>query len=159
MTRRLIVFVTKEGNAFASPEFNGDKYEFELFGMKDKCFKDWEDIIKMFSDVKTVVDFNEACIKAAKCYQSHLSTAKASEDPIFHKYNPEEEAGSVDYVIYLYEKDDNGKVVVPVIPDYRKAELFDILLSLVKDIGKIEEPIETFLSFGFSGEELELLNF
>ena len=72
MTRRRIVFKDETGFLFMSPEFNGDKREFELFKQKDSCELDWDDIINMFAGINSIVKFNETLKAAFGKYHSCL---------------------------------------------------------------------------------------
>jgi len=69
MTSITIIFKDKAtGKIYASPEFNGDKMEFEMLKLDGKCDADWSDILKEFSGVKTIQEFKEATIRAQKHY-------------------------------------------------------------------------------------------
>jgi len=79
MTRRIIVFKNPEDGSFhATPEFNGDKTEFELFYGKqndsgDGCSKDFVDILKEhFAEVSTLTEFKTANEYAQQEYRSFL---------------------------------------------------------------------------------------
>ena len=71
MTRRTIVFIDqKTGNWYATPEFNGDKEEFEWFKMGDACDASWNEILKIFDVVYTYTDFVKANVIAQSHYYS-----------------------------------------------------------------------------------------
>jgi hypothetical protein len=72
MTRRIIVFVDN-GKAYQTPEFNGDKAEFEQFGSTDHCDKNWEEIEAEFLAVKTLDQFREASNKVQGYYHSSIA--------------------------------------------------------------------------------------
>jgi hypothetical protein len=78
MTRRRIIFRDKTmGILYSTPEFNGDKAEFEQFygnqQHRDSCDKDWNDILQeRFAGVKTLKDFITASDAAQLDYHSFL---------------------------------------------------------------------------------------
>ena len=78
MTRRIVVFTDAEtGKTYKSPEFNGDKSEFDLFHgnakHRDTCDADWGEIFKAeFEKVKTLGEFREASDRAQMYYHSFL---------------------------------------------------------------------------------------
>jgi hypothetical protein len=73
MTRRTVIYEDKTtGNIYASPEFNGDRTEYEMFQMSGDCDADWSDIQKEFSDIKTLQDFREASGRAQKHYKPFI---------------------------------------------------------------------------------------
>ncbi|GHU75349.1 hypothetical protein FACS189461_1450 [Spirochaetia bacterium] len=72
MTRRTIIFLDESGNVYITPEFNGDKSEFEKFGSQDSCNQDWAEIEAVFWDVKTLEKFRAASEKAQGFYHSNL---------------------------------------------------------------------------------------
>jgi hypothetical protein len=72
MTRRKIIFINIE-NAYETPEFNGDKEEFEKFGSADWCDKNWSEIETEFKNVKTLEEFKAASIRAQEYYHSSIA--------------------------------------------------------------------------------------
>ena len=78
MTRRRVIFTDSDGSYYTSPEFSGDKEEFEnkdkaLGKSFDGCNMNWSEIISAyFNNVKTVADFKSANEKAQKEYISFL---------------------------------------------------------------------------------------
>ncbi|GHT87220.1 hypothetical protein FACS1894137_14110 [Spirochaetia bacterium] len=73
MTRRTIIFLDEFGNVYITPEFNGDKTEFEKFGSSDSCDKDWAEIEAVFWGVNTLEQFRAASEKAQGFYHSNFS--------------------------------------------------------------------------------------
>ena len=71
MTRRRIL-AFHEGRYYTTPEFNGDKTEFEAFGSNDSCDKDWDGIIAVFDVDGTLDDFKQANETAQGFYHSSL---------------------------------------------------------------------------------------
>jgi len=82
MTRRRIVFTDQSGKRYVTPEFNGDKEEFEQFGMGDKCTADWDEIMAMFSDISTLEEFKTVSDKAQSFYISAIDPAAPPEPVI-----------------------------------------------------------------------------
>ena len=82
MTRKRIVFTDSLNRRFVSPELNGDKTEFELFGMGDQCTSKWNEIIKIFSDVSTLDEFKAASDMAQRCYISSIAPGAPPEPVI-----------------------------------------------------------------------------
>jgi hypothetical protein len=73
MTRRHLIFYDEETRYYYStPEFNGDKSEFEAFVCLDLCDKDWPDIVREFDDVDGLEKFKAASVKAQIHYHSFL---------------------------------------------------------------------------------------
>jgi len=72
MQRRRIIFKDGSGNLFATPEFNGDKKEFEFFKMGDICLSNWKDTLKHFEGITTIKEFREANKQAQSYYISNL---------------------------------------------------------------------------------------
>ena len=71
MTRRRIVFTDpKTGRRYVTPEFNGDKTEFEKFGMGDACTATWDEIIVFFNAVSSLNQFKAANYLAQGYYIS-----------------------------------------------------------------------------------------
>jgi hypothetical protein len=99
MTRRRIVFTDPSGRCFITPEFNGDKTEFEQFGMGDQCTATWEEILAMFKAVSTLDEFKAANYQAQGYYISSIARNTPPE-PV-----TEINAGVIiaDEVIYLTE--------------------------------------------------------
>ncbi len=75
MTRRQICFHIPETNTYyVSEEYNGDREEFEMFGMKDTCTHSWEEILDEFKTASSLPDFLQALHKVAGYYKSALDT-------------------------------------------------------------------------------------
>ena len=56
---------------FITPEFNGDKEEFEMRKFcSDGCSKNWEEILKEFEGVKTLKEFKEVSERVQNYYYS-----------------------------------------------------------------------------------------
>jgi len=73
MTRRRIVFIDPQTQQiYCTPEFNGDKTEFERMDSMDRCDKDWPDIFGLFCTVKTLNEFKMANQNAQLLYHSFL---------------------------------------------------------------------------------------
>jgi hypothetical protein len=87
MTRRVLYFTGYPGQIFATPEYNGDKSEFEKFGSKDICHRDWVGIEAEFRDVKTIEDFKSANKRAQSCYCSSVTG-----EPSIHPVVPDSDA-------------------------------------------------------------------
>ena len=85
MTRRTISFIDSAGQSYKTPEFNGDKEEFEKMGSADSCDKNWPEIESEFLNVKTLKEFSDASIKAQRFY--HSSIAGQSVLPIMPATN------------------------------------------------------------------------
>lgn len=78
MTRRNIVLKTKDGKLYVTPEFNGDKREYELketsLGVKsvDSYSKNWEEVLKDFEGITTLEEFERASKQAQEYGTSFL---------------------------------------------------------------------------------------
>lgn len=72
MTRRKIVFITENGERWISPEFNGDKDEFEakrriFYIGADTCNFNFDEILKKyFAGCSSALQFRHACFEALK---------------------------------------------------------------------------------------------
>jgi hypothetical protein len=76
MTRRRIAFIDPQTQQiYCTPEFNGDKSEFEKIESSDRCDKDWPDIFNLFRQVKTLDEFITANKNAQSFYHSFLDNA------------------------------------------------------------------------------------
>lgn len=56
MTRRIIAFEVN-GKFMISQEFNGDKYEQQMFSLSQACELSWRDVIAIFEGCKTTYNF------------------------------------------------------------------------------------------------------
>ena len=77
MTRRTVIFTDKAGKTYATPEFNGDKSEFEYrdtVSSTDWCDENWDIILKVFDGIETLEQFTEANKKAQNYYHSFLGS-------------------------------------------------------------------------------------
>jgi len=77
MTRRRVIFTDREsGHRYATPEFNGDKQDFERFIGEngDSCTATWEEITELFRPVRTLEEFRAANEAAPRCYISSFGT-------------------------------------------------------------------------------------
>ena len=77
MTRRRVIFTDREsGLRYATPEFNGDKRDFERFIGEngDSCTATWEEITELFRPVRTLEEFRAANEAAQQCYISSFGT-------------------------------------------------------------------------------------
>jgi hypothetical protein len=72
MTRRTIIFIDESANVYITPEFNGDKSEFEKFGSSDSCDHDWAEIEAVFRGINTLEEFKAANEKVQGFYHSSL---------------------------------------------------------------------------------------
>ena len=65
MTRRKVYyFDTQTKKLYSTPEFNGDKSEFNLFSKRgDSCDKDFNEILKEFENIKNLEEFKNASNK------------------------------------------------------------------------------------------------
>ena len=61
MTRRRVVFTDPaSGRRYVTPEFNGDKIEFEENHMGDACTATWDEIMVYFNAVSNLQQFKAA---------------------------------------------------------------------------------------------------
>jgi len=82
MTRRTIIYKDSEtGKLYASPEFNGDKTEFEMFQLSGECDADWNDILKEFKGVNTLREFMDASERAQKHYKPFVIYNETANTP------------------------------------------------------------------------------
>jgi hypothetical protein len=74
MTRRNIIFKDNStGKLYMTPEYNGDKTEFERIQSMDSCSLDWDEIMaRNFNSITTLQDFRRANIIAQRHYNSFL---------------------------------------------------------------------------------------
>jgi hypothetical protein len=73
MTRRKVLFRDAEHECcWVTPEFNGDKAEFQNMGSWDSCDKGWAEIFEEFKNAKTLPEFEKASARAQKYYHSFL---------------------------------------------------------------------------------------
>jgi hypothetical protein len=79
MTRRKILFRDVEhGCCWITPEFNGDKSEFQQAKSQDSCDKDWSEIFDEFrATPMTLEKFKEISNRAQSYYHSHLADRPA----------------------------------------------------------------------------------
>jgi len=103
MTRRKVYFFDDKSNKlYSTPEFNGDKYEFDYFRKKgDYCDKNFDEIIKEFNGVKSLEDFKKASDKVQSYYHSRIV-----EQVIL----PIEEVKKITYNDEIYMIDKNGNI-------------------------------------------------
>lgn len=101
MTRRIVCFVKKNGVKYVTPEFNGDKAEFEFFGMGDRCIKNWNEIEEVFRNCKTFTDFVKANAMAQSYYQSKLEYGEIQTVRCIRK---NQKMPITDYIIYINER-------------------------------------------------------
>ena len=77
MTRRRVVFTDKTtGKRYMSPEFNGDKHDFETLMPvnKSSCDKNWNEIMDAhFSNINTLTQFITANENAQKEYRQFIN--------------------------------------------------------------------------------------
>ena len=74
MTRRIITFYDhKTQKLYKSPEFNGDRFEFQTLGQLDSCLMKWKEIEALFSNTTDEESFNAASMKAQNQYISHFT--------------------------------------------------------------------------------------
>lgn len=102
MTRRKIYFFdSKTKKLYATPEFNGDKNEFEFFRKRgDSCDKNFDEILKEFNNIRRLEEFANASNKAQSYY--HSGFGKDSILPI-------EETSRITYNDEIYIIDNEGK--------------------------------------------------
>lgn len=102
MTRRKVYFFdTKTKKLYSTPEFNGDKSEFNLFSKRgDSCDKDFDEILKEFENIKTLEEFESASDKAQSYYHSGFVGTVTL---------PIEEVSEITYNDEIYMLDSNGK--------------------------------------------------
>ena len=110
MTRRIIMFIEKDGTQYATTEFNGDKAEFELrcqhFHCQDSCDKDWAEIEPIFFACKTLGDFICANEQAQSFYHSFLP----NQETILVRQLEDGEDVTADEILVIYEEPLYGKV-------------------------------------------------
>ncbi len=101
MTRRKIYFFDKENKKlYSTPEFNGDKSEFNLFSKRgDSCDKDFNEILREFEKIKTLEEFRGASDKAQNYYHSGFVGTVTL---------PIEEVSKITYNDEIYMLDNNG---------------------------------------------------
>lgn len=101
MTRRKVYyFDTKTKKLYSTPEFNGDKSEFNLFSKRgDSCDKDFNEILKEFENIKTLEEFKSASDKAQSYYHSGFVGTEVL---------PIEEVSEITYNDEIYMLDGNG---------------------------------------------------
>lgn len=80
MTRRTLA-INWGDNLFVSQEFNGDRKEAQMFGVKGaKPF--WEDVVKKFKGVRTVRAFERALEEVEQMYgYEHIPLVYQSDTP------------------------------------------------------------------------------
>ena len=102
MTRRKVYYFDKQTEKlYSTPEFNGDKNEFNLFSKRgDSCDKDFEEIIKEFDNIKNLEEFKNASNKAQSYYHSGF---------VGTEILPIEEVSEITYNDEIYMLDRNGK--------------------------------------------------
>ncbi len=152
MTKRLVVFVDKNGVRHVSPEYNGDKEEREFFGI-GKCEKTWDEIKEIYNEVKTYNDFVKTIVKVASFYSADPECAEYRNTTAC-KLRKNQEMFVTDEIFYIYEKDDVGKVIVPDIPNERKAALYNELLNYVTEIAGRGSEVAVLKRLGFTADEL-----
>lgn len=157
MTRRRVCFVTQKGIRYVSPEYNGDKEEFELFGMKDTCEKNWSEIMNVFNAVKTFPDFVKALVTVASYYKSQFGSETEMRTTTPYKLRSNQKMfNDVDKIIYIYEKDESGNVIADI-PVERKAELYNNLLSHLNEQSVSDYDLYLVLNnLGFSRNEMRI---
>jgi len=69
--RNIILKDSLTGKLFVTPEFNGDKEEFETRKFcSDGCGKNWDEILKEFEGVRTLKEFEEVSERVQNYYHS-----------------------------------------------------------------------------------------
>ena len=80
MTRRRIVYTDPStGRRYVTPEFNGDKTEFDQFNMGDKCTATWDEIMEVFNAASTPDEFKAASDQMQGYYSSSIAPAEPPE--------------------------------------------------------------------------------
>jgi len=78
MTRRNIILKLRNGKLYVTPEFNGDKKEFELresltdIKSMDNYSKNWEEVLQDFEGITTLEQFKNASEQAQNYGKSFL---------------------------------------------------------------------------------------
>jgi len=108
MTRRRVVFTDPvTGRRYVTPEFNGDKAEFEQNSMRDTCTADWDQIMAMFKTASTLDEFKAANYQAQGYYISSIAP-DAPPEPVI-EINAgillPDEIRNCDELIYLAGRD------------------------------------------------------
>ena len=124
MTRRKVYyFDTKTKKLYSTPEFNGDKSEFNLFSKRgDSCDKDFNEILKEFENIKTLEEFKSASDKAQSYYHSGFVGTEVL---------PIEEVSEITYNDEIYMLDGNGNPYL-----YNPSELTRKYILDICDRGK-----------------------
>ena len=80
MTRRTLAIIWGD-NLFVSQEFNGDRKEAQMFGLKSaKPF--WEDVVEKFKGVRTVRAFERTLEEVEQMYgYEHIPLVYQSDTP------------------------------------------------------------------------------
>ena len=158
MTRRRIIFSDKStGKLYATPEFNGDKAEFDHFFKghthHDTCDKSWEQILnERFAGIKTLEDFVKASDAAQMDYHSFLGIEIRPVEQI-------ENAGAIsaDEVFYIYPSGSIRKM-----PTQEECNHFNEALQAYNDIDnniRLEKYKITYAEYQALGFILDSLRF
>lgn len=77
MTRRILLYRDEQGILWHTPEFNGDRREFQAFGSRDSCDADWPETLKLFEGTASLQDLHKASRAASKLYHSQFGKEHA----------------------------------------------------------------------------------
>ena len=118
MTRRIVMFVKKNGMRYITPEFNGDMEEFstmhKLFGGGDSCDKTWVEMVRdIWSKATSYTEFVKANVYAQACYHSSLGGGEIEvvRNLPRNRKLPED----LDYILVLYEQDGGQEPLMKLI--------------------------------------------
>lgn len=145
MTRRKVYyFDTKTKKLYSTPEFNGDKSEFNLFSKRgDSCDKDFNEILKEFENIKTLEEFKSASDKAQSYYHSGFVGTEVL---------PIEEVSEITYNDEIYMLDGNGNPYL-----YNPSELTRKYVLDICDRGKFICKDLTMNVTKFKNEKINMM--
>lgn len=147
MTRRIFIYLDYgRGVLYASPEFNGDKTEYaHRGGALDSCDLTTEELFGLF-EVKTLSDFQNACVEAQSCYHSFLdeSGTTKKEFPITMMELFELPHLCADELIFILE--DGKQIVAPDDWDGRMESLYERVQTLFQRTVSLAQALNRLLT-------------
>ena len=156
MTKRLVVFVDKNGYRYVSPEYNGDKTERDFWGIGGFS-KTWAEIKEIYGKVKTYPDFIKAIVEVASAYSGDPDSV-AYRFTTACKLRKNQEMFEADEIFYIYEKNKKNKPIVSDIPIERKAAILDGFVERARELGE-DERQEILEMLCLTDDELSIYNF
>ena len=139
MTRRIVMFVKKNGMRYITPEFNGDREEFsimhKLFGGGDNCDKTWAEMVRdIWSKATSYTEFVKANVYAQACYHSALGGGvEVVKNLPRNRKLPE----NLDYILVLYEQESGQEPLVKYIDVGENDEKSAPLMSIAQYLGSL----------------------